>query len=241
MSISPYVASKEKLKEYIFEELGHPVIRVEVSDKQVENQINKALEEFIELAEGGIQMRFSILDTSSKKQDYEVNYDVQAILQVFDESYDGWIAVFPDKAITDLYGSNIPPSGDLISVEFTRHYLDTLEHLFMSNPRFDFNPVTKMLHLFEQPTNDTLGYVYYQKMDYSSNTNVYDNLWIKDFSTALTRLQWGRNLLKYSGTMLPGGVTQNATEIISEAKEDIERLRSDLDEKYSLPANFFAG
>ncbi len=241
MAVQPYVTSKEKLIEYIQDELGYPIVRVEVTEKQYNNNINKAIEEFVEVAEGGVQMRFATLTTTAGTFDYALNWDVHAIIQVYNDANAGWIAVFPDKAVADLYGSKVLPSGDLISVEFTRNYLSTLEHLFDTNPRFDFNSVTKKLHLFEDPGNDTFAYAYYQKMDSSSESNIYDNIWIKDFSVALCRLQWGRNLMKYAGTPLPGNVQQNGMEIISEAKEDIERLRSDLDEKYSLPAGFIYG
>ena len=241
MALTPYVSSKELLISYIKEELGEPVIRVEVTKKQIENQINKALDEFIEVADGGVQMRFGSLNTVSETFDYTLNYDVHAVIQVFDDVNNGWIAVFPDKAQADLYGSKIPPSGDLISVELTRHYLETLEFLFNTNPRFDYNPVTRKLHMFEDLGNSTVGYAYYQKLDHTSEPNVYDNVWIKEFSVALTRLMWGRNLTKYTGTMLPGGITQNASEIVSDAKEDIERLRLDLEEKYSLPKDFSVG
>jgi hypothetical protein len=241
MALTPYITSRDKLKEYILEELGQGVVRIEVTAKQLENQINKSLEEFIEVAEGGVQLRFATLDTITGQSDYTVNYDVQAIVKVIDESSNGWISVFPDKAVADLYGSKIPPSGDLISVEFTRHYLDTLEHLFKTDPRFDFNPVTKVLHLFQEPSGDALAYVYYQKMDHSSIDNIYDNLWIKDFSVALSMRQWGVNLMKFGGTTLPGGLQHNFQDILSEAKENIERLRLDLLEKYSQPAMFLVG
>lgn len=240
--LTPYVESKQALISYIKEELGEPVYRVEVTEKQILNQINKALEEFVEVAEGGTQLRFAVFDTTSGVFDYTLNYDVQAVIQVMDDSNTGWIAVFPDKAVVDLYGSKMPPTGDLISVEFTRQYLQTVNFLFATNPRFDFNPVTKQLHLYTDPGNDArYAYIYYQKMDHSSDINIYDNIWIKEYSVALTRLQWGRNLSKYSGTPLPGNIQQNASEIMSDAKEDIERLRADLTEKYSLPINFFYG
>lgn len=243
MALSPHVVSRDKLIDYIKQELGYPVIAIEVTNDQIENQINKALEEYIEIAEGGVQYRFSTLTTTSGTLDYSLNYDVQAVVKVFDglNSSNGWVSVFPDKFQSDMYGSHVT-AGDLISVEFTRHYMDTIEHLFNINPRFDFNTMTSVLHLYKDPgTTETMGYVYYQKMDHTTKTNIYDNIWIKDFSSALTRQQWGRNLSKYSGTMLPGGITQNADSILSEAKEDIERLRLDLREKFSLPAMFFVG
>lgn len=241
MAVTPYIATKSALTAYIKQELGYPVVRVEVTDDQYDNQINKAIEEFIEVAEGGVQYRFSTVSTTAGTQSYTLGYDIHSVIQVYDDANGGWISVFPDKAVADLYGSKIPPSGDLISVELTRNYLSTLEHLFDTNPRFDFNPATKNLHLFEDPGDGTLAYAYYQKMDASVDTNVYDHIWIKEFSVALCRLQWGRNLMKYTGTPLPGNIQQNSMEIISEAKEDIERLRTDLEEKYSLPAGFIVG
>ena len=63
------------------------------------------------------------------------------------------------------------------------------------------------------------------------NTNdqsAFDNRWLKDYSTALTKEVWGQILSKHQGMSLPGGVQIDGNRLIQEAKEEIQNLREEL-------------
>ena len=81
---------------------------------------------------------------------------------------------------------------------------------------------------------------------YSANdpqvaTEIYDDIWLKKYSTALIKRQWGINLSKYEGMPLPGNVTFNGTKIYEEAKEEIQRLEEEVETRYQLPPDFITG
>lgn len=64
------------------------------------------------------------------------------------------------------------------------------------------------------------------------NTNregAYNNRWVKDYATALTKKLWGEILFKHQGLQLAGGVTVDGQTLKVEAQEEIERLREELD------------
>jgi hypothetical protein len=65
--------------------------------------------------------------------------------------------------------------------------------------------------------------------------------WLKRYTTALIKRQWGTNLSKFDGMQLPGGVTINASKILDEAKEEIQALEESLRDAYELPADFIVG
>ncbi len=243
MALTPYVTSKDRLKEYIKEELGYPVIAVEVTDNQMNNQINKALEEYVEFV--GIRYHYAQIQVTAGVQEYDLDYDISSVLEVYDgNSYNGGLmGIWPEKIIADHFGSKWTPPGDLLSIELTRHYLQTLEFLFKVTKPFSFDAATKKLYVYEEIVTDgTLGICFFKRSDYSDpSSSMYDHKWIKEFATELTRRQWGTNLMKYEGTPLPTGIVQNASGILSEAKEHIERLRLDLREIYEIPADFSTG
>ena len=58
-------------------------------------------------------------------------------------------------------------------------------------------------------------------------TNVYNDLWLKRYTTALMKKQWGQNLSKFSGIALPGGVTLDGQQLKQEAQEEITRLEEE--------------
>ena len=50
-------------------------------------------------------------------------------------------------------------------------------------------------------------------------------MFVKDFTTALIKEQWGQNMSKFEGMQLPGGITISGRQILEEAKTEITELR----------------
>jgi len=74
-----------------------------------------------------------------------------------------------------------------------------------------------------------------------SLANVYNNMFVKEYTTALLKLQWGENLSKFNGITLPGGVTLDGGNIKQEAQSEIEAIRKRLIGTYDTPVSFFVG
>ena len=64
----------------------------------------------------------------------------------------------------------------------------------------------------------------YRKLDPDSYTDVYNDMYLKRYATALIKRQWGANLSKFEGVTMLGGVTMNGAEIYSQATEEVEKL-----------------
>jgi len=240
--MQPFIASKADLLDYIKKRCGYPVINVEVTDDQMEICIQEALEKFVEQAEGGIQFRFMTLEVTPDVHNYSLDYDVHAVIQVYDYENSGtdFEAPFPDKVIPGLMMSW--DSGTLLTVELTRQALETLDFMLRRKLIHEFNPVTRQLYFPVVPIQSPIGLTYYQRTDYSDTSNsIFDNKWVKNYSFALTLQQWGTNLIKFEGSLLPSGLSVNAARYLDEGKEMIEKLDTELDEVWSLPANFILG
>ena len=72
-------------------------------------------------------------------------------------------------------------------------------------------------------------------------TDVYNDGFLKRYSTALIKQQWGINMKKFEGVLLPGGVTLNGQKIYDEAVEELEILKKEVQDTYMLPVDFFTG
>jgi ABC-type phosphate transport system ATPase subunit len=66
-------------------------------------------------------------------------------------------------------------------------------------------------------------------------------MWLKEYTTALFKMQWGQNLIKFEGMQLPGGVTINGRQLYDDAMTDIERLRERIRLEFETPADFMVG
>ena len=81
----------------------------------------------------------------------------------------------------------------------------------------------------------------YQKLDPDSNIGIYDDSWLKSYSTSLVKRQWGQNLSKFDGMTLPGGLTYNGRAILDEADREIEQLEETIRTTYESPPQFYIG
>jgi hypothetical protein len=81
----------------------------------------------------------------------------------------------------------------------------------------------------------------YQTINPNDFTEVYNDMLLKKYLTALLKKQWGTNLLKFEGMTLPGGITLNGRAIYEDAIADIEKIETDFDTKYQMPPDFYMG
>jgi hypothetical protein len=72
-------------------------------------------------------------------------------------------------------------------------------------------------------------------------SDVWDDRFLKKYTTALIKRQWGENMKKFGGIAMPGGVTLNGKEIYDEAVEEINRIEDDIFNFNSLPSEIFTG
>lgn len=80
----------------------------------------------------------------------------------------------------------------------------------------------------------------YRALDPSQFTKVWNEHWLKHYTTALFKKQWATNLKKFSGIQLPGGVTLDGDKLYDEATTEIKELEDELMSK-SAPLDFFIG
>ena len=75
----------------------------------------------------------------------------------------------------------------------------------------------------------------YRKIDPTTYTDVYNDIWLKRYVSALIQRQWGANLIKFQGAQLPGGITMNGEFIYNEGKAKVEKLEEEMISKYETP------
>ena len=81
----------------------------------------------------------------------------------------------------------------------------------------------------------------YRKLDPTTYTDVFNDIYLKRYTTALIKRQWGANLSKFEGVQMLGGVTLNGAKLFEEAQADIEKLEEQIQLAYELPPNYMIG
>lgn len=78
-------------------------------------------------------------------------------------------------------------------------------------------------------------------MTKSGVSDVWNDRFLKQYTTAKIKEQWGSNLKKFGGIQMPGGVTLNGKEIYDEAVTEIAKIEEDMQSYNVLPSDLIIG
>ena len=128
---------------------------------------------------------------------------------------------------------------DLMNYAMVKTYLEDLSRLITPDVQLRFNKKRHRLYLdidWDQVSNDTYLIVECTRLvDPAGCDDLYNDWWLKRYVTALIKRQWGINMMKFQGVMLPGGVSLNGRQMFDDAKLEIEQLEYELKTEYELP------
>ena len=89
--------------------------------------------------------------------------------------------------------------------------------------------------------NDYIIIECYRILNPDTHTDVYNDYFLKKYATALLKMQWGMNLLKFEGMQMPGGVTFNGRQLFDDAREEIQKLEEEVRLNWEQPVDFYTG
>ena len=171
--------------------------------------------------------------TWEKDQGYLVMPDsVLSVLRVLPFSDRGNLNMFDVRyqlRLNDLYDFS---SESIIHYQMTMWHLDFLDMLLIGEKPIQFNVNQGRLYINMDWDDDLKVGEYiiiecYRKLDPVNFTDIYNDLWLKKYTTALIKRQWGANLSKFSGITMLGGVTMNGEQIWSQANEEVFKLEEE--------------
>ncbi len=138
--------------------------------------------------------------------------------------------------LNDLYDFS---STSVVNYDVVMRHLDFLDHILVGEKPLRFNQHDNKLYIDMDWKNDLQIGEYiviecYRKLDPDVQTDVYNDIFLKRYVTALFKKQWGANLSKFNGVTMIGGVSLNGQQIYTEALSDIEKLESEIRSSYEL-------
>ena len=145
--------------------------------------------------------------------------------------------------MNDLYNLM---GADMVYYTVVQSHLTTLEKLLAGERQIRWNRKTDRLYIdtdWDKTYNvgDFIVAEAFAILDPATYTEVYDDLFLKKYATALIKRQWGENLKKFQGIQMPGGVTLNGDQIYGEAVQEIQAIEEEMQKKYELPPQFMIG
>lgn len=144
--------------------------------------------------------------------------------------------------LNDLYDLT---STSIIYYKTVMSHISLLDLELNGHTQFRFNRLQNKLHLdinwnADIALGDNVIIECYRVLDPTEYTKVWGEPWLKKYTTALIKRQWGANGLKFQGMQLPGGVTIDFQGLYDAAKSEIADLEDELIVK-SAPLEWMMG
>ena len=263
--------TKATFKEYCLRALGKPVIDINVDDDQVDDRIDEAVQYFAQYHVDGVERMYlkylvtaaditrmttdtdesvtaNSVTTAYKRADnfLVVPSSVISVVNVFSLSDRANLNMFDVRyqlRLNDLYDFS---STSIVHYEMTMRHLDFLDHILVGEKPMRFNHLSNRLFIDMDWGTDIKACEYliievFRKLDPDTYTDIYDDIYLKRYATALIKRQWGQNLSKFSGTAMLGGVTLNGPELFSTALAEQQKLEEEIRSNYEEPPHMQQG
>ena len=263
--------TKATLKEYCLRALGKPVIDINVDDDQVDDRIDEAVQYFCQYHTDGVERMYlkyqvTAADVTRMTTDSSESVTSNSVTTAWKQGNNFLIVpstvisvvnIFPlsDRAnlnmfdvryqlrLNDLYDFS---STSIVHYQMTMQHLDFLDHVLVGEKPMRFNHLSNRLYIDQDWATDITAGEYmimevYRRLDPATYTDMYDDIYLKRYTTTLIKRQWGQNLSKFNGTAMLGGVTLNGPELFSTAIAEQQRLEEEIRSNYEEPAHFQQG
>ena len=243
--------TRQGLVDYCLRALGAPVLEINIDDDQIEDRLDEAIQFYQEYHNDGVTRVFYkhvITQTDFDNGYFTLPDSLICVLRVMNINRGDASDMFSVKYqmyLNDLYGLRRPES--IISYQMTKEYMGLLEMILTGASQ----QITFARHMNRLIIDDdwklTLKpgqYIVveaYQTIDPDAYGDVYNDMVLKRYTTALMKRQWGTNLLKFEGMQLPGGVTLNGRALFDDATAEIQKIEEDFESRYQFPPDFYCG
>jgi len=221
--------TRQEFKDWVLRKLGAPVIDINVSDEQVDDRIDEAVDYWRDYHYNGSQLVYMKHQITQENKDngyidlptgilgisgiFNMQSSISTGSGIFNVQYQ-----FVLNNLEDITGYNIT------NYYMSMSHLEFLQEMLVGKPMIRYNKHVNKLFLDTDPGLLVVGeYIIieaYDVIDPATYSDVWGDRWLQNYATALVKEQWGANLTKFTGMQLVGGVTFNGEQILSDAKEE---------------------
>ncbi len=245
------VTTRQSLIDYCLRRLGQPLIEINVDEDQLSERVDDAIEFFQEYHFDGVAkvyLKKTIEQADIENEYIDIPEAVISVLRVlpipnFNAFQTGFFNEEYQMRLADLENFQ---SSTMINWAMSQTNFSLVSHLFSIQPTLLFNRKQNRMYLetdwANKFTDGTILIVEaYRALDPDAWPEVYNDMFLKKYLTALIKRQWGSNLSKYEGVQLPSGVTLNGKQIYDEAIEEINKIEEEMSLRYELPIDGLIG
>jgi len=244
-------STRAELADYCLRKLGAPVLEINVDEDQVEDRIDEALQYFQTYHDDAIirtYLKHQITSTDIANEYIPIPDSVTSVRRILPlGGENGSINMFDARyqiMLNDIF--DLGHMGNLNNYVQIQQYMGTLNMMLNGAPQTRFNRHMDRLFIDHDwdadiEVGDYIIVDCMQVVDPGTYADVYNDLWLKRYATALIKRQWGENLIKFENMQLPGGVLMNGAVILDAAMTEIDKLEEEIRLSWEKPVDFMQG
>lgn len=248
--------SRQTLIDYCLRRLGEPVIEINVDEDQIEDKVDDAIQMYREFHSDATYRGYlrHLVTQEDKDNGYiPISSDILYVSHLF--------PINPTFSTVNMFdiryqmmlnslGDFMNFSGGMSYYYQMQQYLEFLDQILTGNPQTTFSRRQDRLYIWGEWKEDTVSDIsvgdyivaeVYSVIDPDQHTSIYNDMFIKNYTTSLIKQQWGLNMSKFEGMQLPGGVTVNGRQLYDDATQELQALEEKLRLEQELPPDFFVG
>lgn len=242
--------SRSTLQDYCLRNLGAPVIEINVDEDQLEDRTDDAIQFYQEYHSDAVirvYIKHQLTATDITNSYITVADSVTSVVRMLKITGTTGSALFDmgyHMRLNDIF--MLQGLGTQMQ-EYVQaqQKLSLVDHRLQSEEHIRFSRHMNRLHSDEGFGNlnagDFVVLEVYNIIAPDTYVDVYNDLYLKKYLTALIKRQWGANLMKFQDFTLPGGITLNGRQIYEDAIEEIQGLEEEARLIWAMPDNFLMG
>lgn len=247
----PSVVNREGFKNWCLRQLGHPVVKINIDDDQLEDCVDLAFQYWRDFHADAVNRTYvkHLLTNDDKTNQYiDLPDEILSVNRIFNK-YDmggnstNMFDIQYQMHLNDISFMRPGTTGEVTTYVMSRQYLDMLDMLFNGQIPIRFNRHTNKLFIDWDWENDAVAGQYIiiecvTALDPNEYPDVWNDRMLKSLATSYIKKQWGTNMKKYEGVALLGGVKMNGQQIYNEALQEIATTEDLIRTTYEEPPMF---
>lgn len=245
--------TRKEFKDYCLRKLGHPVIQINVSDEQIDDRVEEALNFWQDYHYNGselVYLRHMLTEEDVERGYIDLNGTDQAKLLGVVRIFDVFSSISTGTGMFNVvYQFVLNNLQDLTGYSIQNYYM-TMSHIrfiqewLVGWPMIRYNKHSNKLYLDISTAKLTPGlYIIieaYAPLD-DENPDIWGDRFLQNYATTLIKEQWGSNLTKFTNMQLVGGVQFNGEQILSDAREERRNMEDEAKKLLQPLTHYFTG
>jgi len=236
--------TKSELRDYIKRQLGCPPLECELTDDQLNDAIDEAVDWYADYGFDGSERKILLINVKSGATNYDVSEDVLSAIRPVASTIVTGHGINTLFTAANAFWYNGTMAGqsvadvDLVSYSMMRDYIELLDQKMIGDMIIELLEEDSQIRIYPTPiSSGTVAAEVYMK---AADTYLYTVNWVRRYATAAAKMIWGAIGSKFDGE-LPTGATLTIREYYDRGKEEKQELLEELTERWTAPVPWLMG